>query len=132
MSLLRFARDVGQRVRSLGTRVFGRLRSLGARVAERLGLRPTRVRYKVVEDLPEAHTSATLYVAGVAPNAWAASMLCPCGCKSVIELNLLAQAKPCWRVTMHSDGSASLTPSVWRTKGCRSHFWLRHGLINWC
>ena len=34
--------------------------------------------------------------------------------------------------TFQSDGSVSLMPSVWRQKGCRSHFFLRHGRIDWC
>lgn len=85
-----------------------------------------------VEDLPEAPQSGVLYVAGEGPNAWAAAMLCPCGCKEVIQLNLLQQVRPRWRAWQDSDGSANLSPSVWRQQGCRSHFFLRQGRIDWC
>ena len=103
-----------------------------ASIGERIGLRPQRIRYEVVDELPDHPARSTLYLAGDAPNMWAAAMLCPCGCKSVIQLNLLTQAKPCWKPTLHEDGSASLTPSVWRSKGCQSHFWLRRGRVEWC
>ncbi|MGE0288414.1 MAG: DUF6527 family protein [Bradyrhizobium sp.] len=59
-------------------------------------------------------------------------MMCPCGCGEVIELNLLQQARPCWNAQEHQNGTVSVTPSVWRRKGCRSHFWLRRGRIDWC
>ncbi|MGE3343138.1 MAG: DUF6527 family protein [Vicinamibacterales bacterium] len=36
---------------------------------------------------------------------WAAALLCPCGCGDVIELNLVEQASPCWRVRQHRDRS---------------------------
>ena len=106
--------------------------SFGVWIGERIGLRLRQIRYEVVEDLPDDLAHSTLYIAGAAPNMWAAAMLCPCGCKNVIQLNLLTQAKPCWKLTLHEDGSASLTPSVWRSKGCRSHFWLRRGRVEWC
>ncbi|WP_436231260.1 DUF6527 family protein [Caballeronia sp. LjRoot29] len=59
-------------------------------------------------------------------------MICPCGCGEVIELNLLKQARPCWSAEEHPDGTISLVPSVWRQRGCRSHFFLRRGGIEWC
>jgi len=30
------------------------------------------------------------------------------------------------------DGTITLKPSVWRTKGCRSHFLVRNSRIDWC
>ncbi|WP_425373246.1 DUF6527 family protein, partial [Klebsiella pneumoniae] len=29
-------------------------------------------------------------------------------------------------------GRPTLYPSIWRTTGCRSHFWVRIGRIHWC
>lgn len=84
-----------------------------------------------VEDLPDVTEPLKLYLAGSEPNLWAAAMLCPCGCKERIELNLLKAAKPCWTVNVHHNGTASLSPSIWRQKGCRSHFFLRNGFIEW-
>lgn len=61
-----------------------------------------------------------------------AAMLCPCGCKRVLHMNLLADERPCWTLTPHGDGTATLHPSVWRKKDCGSHFWLRRGKVVWC
>ncbi|MER9141803.1 DUF6527 family protein [Mesorhizobium sp. M0871] len=59
-------------------------------------------------------------------------MLCPCGCRRVLHMNLLADERPCWRLTRHDDGTTTLHPSVWRTTGCGSHFWFRRGRVEWC
>lgn len=59
-------------------------------------------------------------------------MLCPCGCGRVLHMNLLPDERPCWRVTRHEDGSASLHPSVWRKKDCGFHFWFKKGQVKWC
>ena len=49
-----------------------------------------------------------------------------------IELNLLPQVRPCWSAEEHQDHTVTLTPSVWRQSGCRSHFILRRGRVSWC
>ncbi len=85
-----------------------------------------------VEEFPDTLEKAKVYLAGEGGSLWAAAMICPCGCGEVIELNLLKQARPCWSAQEHSDGTITLAPSVWRQKGCRSHFLLRRGRINWC
>jgi len=61
-----------------------------------------------------------------------AAMICPCGCRQVLYMNLLPDERPCWRITRHDDGTSTLHPSVWRKKECRSHFWFRRGRIEWC
>jgi Family of unknown function (DUF6527) len=85
-----------------------------------------------VEELPEKLDKGKVYLAGEGEHLWAAAMVCPCGCGELIELNLLKQARPCWSVQEHADGTITLAPSVWRQKGCRSHFLLRRGRIDWC
>ncbi len=50
-------------------------------------------------------------------------MHCPCGCGSVVSLNLDPRAGRSWRLSIR-EGRATLTPSVWRTSGCKSHFLL--------
>ena len=94
--------------------------------------KPELYRVVRVDEFPDNLERDKVYLAGENEYLWAAAMNCPCGCGDVIELNLLKQARPCWRVELHSDGTASLEPSVWRRKGCGSHFWLRHGKIDWC
>jgi len=91
-----------------------------------------RIRYERVEDFPERLQPMTLYIAGEEPYVWAAAMLCPCGCGDSIHLNLLEQERPCWSIQLHADSSVSAVPSVWRTKGCRSHFFIRNSGIEWC
>jgi len=106
-----------------------------ADLRHRAGARLTRapcIRFERVDDFPDVLQPATLYVAGEEPYMWAAALLCPCGCGDVIELNLLEQASPRWTVRAHRDGAVTLTPSVWRTEGCRSHFIIRNGRIGWC
>jgi hypothetical protein len=82
-------------------------------------------------DLPDQLKPGVLYVAGENGHYWAAALKCPCGCGDDIQLNLMPQARPCWSVTRESQGSATVEPSIWRSQGCRSHFWLRRGGIEW-
>lgn len=58
--------------------------------------------------------------------------LCPCGCRNVITLSLQSSHKPHWQLTLTSNNRPTLYPSIWRDKGCLSHFWLRDGRIFWC
>lgn len=84
-----------------------------------------------VEDIPDNPIGSTLYLVGEGENLWAAAMLCPCGCGERIDLNLLPQVRPRWSADEHEDSTVTLTPSVWRQSGCRSHFILRRGRIVW-
>jgi hypothetical protein len=83
-------------------------------------------------ELPEILDAAAVYVLGEGKHRWFVAMICPCGCKTTLQMSLLADAKPKWKLTEHDDGTISLYPSVWRTEGCRSHFFVRHNLIQWC
>ena len=47
-------------------------------------------------------------------------------------MNLLPDERPRWSLTLNADGTATLYPSIWRNRGCHSHFWLRGGRIQWC
>ncbi len=85
-----------------------------------------------VEDLPDRLQKHRVYLIGENDQVWQVAMLCPCGCAAVIQLCVLPESRPNWTVTTHIDGKLSLHPSVWRTTGCRSHFFLRAGRIEWC
>lgn len=63
--------------------------------------------------------------------AWAVGMACPCGCGDVVNLSLVPGREANWRLTLHRDGTVSLFPSVWRTVGCRSHYWIRRSRLIW-
>lgn len=87
----------------------------------------------VVEDLlPERLMRRTLYVVRDDGFLEQAALLCPCGCGRILHMNLLPDSRPCWSFMQHPDGSATLHPSVWRQKDCKSHFWFRQGRIYWC
>ena len=100
------------------------------RLVERIGLR-AGFATEPVDDLPGALEHARLYLVGDGPRPWSAAMLCPCGCGATIQLSLIARDNPSWHATRHLSGAVSLHPSVWRTRGCRSHFHLRRGHIVW-
>ena len=95
--------------------------------------KPTRPLQTVhLEELPDALDSKEVYVLGEGQHQWFVAMMCPCGCKETLQMSLLRDAKPKWSLIEHGDGTITLQPSVWRKVGCRSHFFLRHGLIQWC
>lgn len=87
---------------------------------------------KHVTDTPEELDPQYVYVAGEGPYHWFAAFLCPCGCGEEVKLSLLTDSRPRWRVEEHRDGSVTLHPSIRRIRGCRSHFFIRHGRIVWC
>jgi hypothetical protein len=87
---------------------------------------------RIVEDyLPKQLQKQTLYIVQDDGLFEQAAMLCPCGCKRILHMNLLPDEHPCWRVTQHKDGTASLSPSVCRKTDCQSHFWFTRGRIRW-
>jgi hypothetical protein len=86
----------------------------------------------VTDTLPQSITPNTLYVVQEDGFLEQAAMQCPCGCKRILHMNLLPDERPCWKLTRHSDGTATLFPSVWRKKDCGSHFWFRKGQVFWC
>ncbi len=98
----------------------------------RLFRRPSPLDIVKVEELPDEIDAKSFYVVGENGHWWFAAMACPCGCGATLHMNLLPDARPRWELTLHRDETASLRPSVWRKKDCRSHFFLRKGLIEWC
>jgi len=84
-----------------------------------------------VEDDPDVLLTRRVYLIGEGEAPWAAALVCPCGCGAVIKLSLLPTDSPRWSADVDIDGAVTLRPSVWRTKGCRSHFVLWRGRIIW-
>lgn len=85
----------------------------------------------VEESLPKKLRRRTIYIVQEDGFQEHASMLCPCNCGQVLHMNLIPDERPCWAVSQHRNGSVSLRPSVWRKKGCKSHFWFRRGKVFW-
>ncbi|MFD2319333.1 MULTISPECIES: DUF6527 family protein [Delftia] len=59
-------------------------------------------------------------------------MKCPCGCSRSLELLLIPEARPRWELTVDAQGRPSLHPSIWLKDGCKSHFWIKEGKVEWC
>ena len=57
---------------------------------------------------------------------------CPTGCGETLLLSLSESRRPRWSVGEDWLGRVTLHPSVRRTDGCKCHFWLVKGSINWC
>ena len=85
-----------------------------------------------VSDLPEKLSPHEIYLVGENGHLWFAAFVCPCGCGETVQLSCLSDARPRWSVTRHADGSVTLYPSVSRVRGCRSHFFIRRGMVIWC
>ena len=108
------------------------VRSLIRHLREYTDGRSARWRYVMTDDLPDPLASRRVYLVGEDGKLWYAAMLCPCDCGAMLHMSLHREGKPRWKATLHRDGAISLTPSVWRKSGCRSHFFLRNGRIIWC
>jgi hypothetical protein len=93
--------------------------------------RPVRLKITYFNNLPGELASDLIYVVEEDESLWFAAFLCPCGCQEIIQLNLETDVRPCWYLTVHENGTPTFKPSVWRVRGCKSHFFVRHGLIDW-
>jgi hypothetical protein len=93
-----------------------------------------RLRYSTrkVEDLPARLEQGILYIVTEGEIRMYAAMACPRRqCTETLNINLLQDDHPVWRLIEHEDGSVSLHPSVWRRNECGCHFFLRSGKVNW-
>lgn len=131
MNWLRSLRSVADKTRRFIGEAQRRLTGLARDLYDRHLAR--RYRTLVVDaSLPSDLKRRYLYVVQEDGFEEQAAMLCPCGCGRVLHMNLLPDTRPCWRLTKHANGRATLHPSVWRKKDCGSHFWLREGRVIWC
>ncbi|EIJ80117.1 hypothetical protein PB1_07147 [Bacillus methanolicus PB1] len=85
-----------------------------------------------MEELPDRLEEHVIYILGEGEYTWSAAIICPCGCREILHMSLHKEGRPRWELTRHSDGTVSLTPSVWRKIGCQSHFFFERGRIRWC
>lgn len=58
-------------------------------------------------------------------------MMCPCGCGDVISVNLMKSISPSWGLIYNEDSTFTLSPSIDKTTGCKSHFFIRNSKIQW-
>lgn len=83
------------------------------------------------DELPNEIDSFHVTIARESETDWVAGFQCPCGCGKRLQLMLLKGVKPRWDVEIDRAGRVSFYPSVWLSTGCKSHFWLRNGLVEW-
>lgn len=75
--------------------------------------------------------SCTIYIESRGDKDRWFNMLCPCGCGDVISVNLMKSILPNWSVTYNKDRTVTLFPSIDKTTGCRSHFFVRNSIVIW-
>ena len=125
-------RRIGQTVWAFLLSAWARLRGLLPHGPGGLPTPPPRYRAERTDEVPDDPEVGVLYVVGEGAHEWYAVLRCPCGCGETLVMSLLADARPRWRVLVDAAGVPSLSPSVNRLIGCRSHFFLRSGRIDWC
>lgn len=91
-----------------------------------------RIKIAATEQEPAKPKPYRLYVASSSKGPTFGYLLCPCGCGELLHLRFLPDRKPRWDIHVEQGGLVSLTPSVWRQVGCRSHFVLTQGKVYWC
>jgi len=111
--------------------IFGALAARVRKAVERLA--PTRkIRIAQGDVLPDRLPRRDLVLLVDGDEEWSVGLRCPCGCGDSLEMPLLEVVKPNWTLAIDSRGRPSLHPSIWRTAGCQSHFWVRDGRVVWC
>lgn len=89
--------------------------------------------FKVVflEDNPRSIEEKTIYIISDGPKPDTLIFKCPCGCTADIFLNLLTDTRPVWSFEIHAKNEITVSPSIWRQVGCRSHFFIINGNVSW-
>lgn len=80
------------------------------------------------EPLPSDHPAD---IALIEPE-WLCQMFCPCGCSNTLHIMIARSGRPRWDYSLGPQGELTLNPSIHRTVGCKSHFWVRNGVVDWC
>jgi hypothetical protein len=93
--------------------------------------RPT-IRVELVADRPRKPLKNRLYVTQQAGEPAFGAMACPCGCGETLNLRFFGERRPRWSVRWNRRQRPTVKPSIWRQTGCRSHFHLTAGRVDWC
>lgn len=83
------------------------------------------------EDVPDNVIKNIIYVIGKQNQPWCVILKCPCKCGENIQLNLLDEGYPKWRITRDKRNRITIFPSIRRTWLCKSHFHIRNGRVYW-
>ena len=88
-------------------------------------------RAKFIDDVPDELDNKTIYIIENEGYYWQAVMICPCGCKKILHMNLIKEYYPSWNFKINKKKIITLYPSINRMAGCKSHFFIRKGKIVW-
>jgi hypothetical protein len=61
-----------------------------------------------------------------------AGYICPCGCGQETHMSLKPHWQNGWTYELHPDGTVSFNPSIFHHQTCGAHFFIKHGLVQWC
>ncbi|MGN6211513.1 DUF6527 family protein [Parafilimonas sp.] len=86
---------------------------------------------KTTDDMPDTFAENRVYIIQNEGYSWQAVMVCPCGCKNILHMNLIKEYKPSWKLEVYKNKIVTLHPSISRTVGCKSHFFIRKGKVIW-
>jgi len=107
----------------------GRWQAIAAEWAK---VSPPTVRVELVKDRPQRPRKSRLYVTQQAGQPAFGAMACPCGCGETLNLRFFGERRPRWSIQWDRRRRPTVRPSIWRQSGCRSHFHLTGGRVDWC
>ncbi len=83
-------------------------------------------------DVPSTIPRGLVFIVGSKGQEELAVLSCPCGCGDRLRLNLIKASKPNWSWLIDIDKTVTFCPSINRLTGCKSHFFLTEGRVQWC
>jgi uncharacterized protein DUF6527 len=90
-----------------------------------------KYKYKFINDVPNKLKPDIIYFIGHEGYYWQAIMICPCGCKKNLQMNLISDHSPYWKYKIEKKNLITLSPSIRRVVGCKSHFFIVKGKLLW-
>jgi hypothetical protein len=85
-----------------------------------------------VSEFPNEVADGTVFIVREGNQAETLIFKCPCGCDQIVYLNLLNDTKPCWDFKHNMLGLITVMPSIARSVGCKSHFYIIKGRVVKC
>jgi Family of unknown function (DUF6527) len=86
---------------------------------------------KFIDEIPDNPKRKVVYFIGHDEYYWKAVLICPCGCNKILQMNLMNEYDPFWKYKIEKNNRVTLSPSIHRIVGCKSHFFIRKGKIIW-
>ena len=90
-----------------------------------------RFKAEMVSEFPSIVMKRAMYIVKDGDEADTLIFKCPCGCNVDIYLNLLKDTRPQWDYYLPRKKQITVRPSIWRTSGCKSHFFIQKGKVIW-